>query len=137
MSWLAPSGAVGWRGNHHRPGRASTRLPEVRGEPSWRHIVAEASDTLDPDAVHDRESFLAFVAALAADRRGSVAAEEVEPGSPYSPAAGGWENVTIEDFLEAALAWAESTGMGESQGLQAVPTWRGFAAFLYCGKIYE
>jgi hypothetical protein len=26
MSWLAPSGAIGWRGNRHRPGRAGTRL---------------------------------------------------------------------------------------------------------------
>ncbi len=97
----------------------------------------EASDTLDPDAVHDRESFLAFVGALAADRRASAAAERVAPSKPYSPAAGGWENVTIEGFLEAALAWAESTGRGESQGLPAAPTWRGFATFLYCGKIYE
>ncbi len=97
----------------------------------------EAPDPLDPDAVRDRESFFAFVAALAADRRASAAADRIVPGSPYGPAAGGWENVTIEDFLEAALSWAESTGMGESQGLPTAPTWRGFAAFLYCGKIYE
>jgi hypothetical protein len=99
--------------------------------------VAEASFPLDPDAVHDRESFLAFVFALAEDRRASVAAENVAPSSPYGPEAGGWENVTIENFLEAALSWAESTGMGESQGLPAGPSWRGFASFLYCGKIYE
>jgi hypothetical protein len=87
--------------------------------------------------VHDRESFFAFVAALVKDRRASVAAERVAPSSPYGPDAGGWENVTIEDFLESALAWAESTGMEESQGLPAEPTWRAFATFLYCGKIYE
>ena len=46
----------------------------------------------------------------------------------------GWNNVTIEDFLEAALAWAQSTGMGASQG---EPSWQAFAAFLYCGKSYE
>ena len=97
----------------------------------------DGPDPLDPDAVHDRESFLAFVSALAADRRASVAAEKASPSSPYGPAAGGWENVTIERFLEAALSWAERTGMGESQGLTAGPTWRGFADFLYCGKIYE
>jgi hypothetical protein len=28
MSWLAPSGAIGWRGNRHRPGRAGIRLPK-------------------------------------------------------------------------------------------------------------
>lgn len=97
----------------------------------------QAPDPLDPDAVHDRGSFLAFVAALAADRRASATVGRITPGSPYGLAAGGWENVTIEDFLEAALAWAESTGMGESQGLPATPSWRGFAAFLHCGKIYE
>ena len=95
------------------------------------------SDPLDPTVVHDRESFLTFVAALAADRRAAVAAERHEPSSAYGSGTDGWENVTIEDFLEAALAWASSTRMGESQGLPAGPTWRGFAVFLTCGKIYE
>jgi hypothetical protein len=96
--------------------------------------MIEASDPLDPDAVHDRASFLAFVAALAADRRASAAAEQGTQSSPYGTDAGGWNNVTIEDFLEAALAWAQSTGMGASQG---EPSWQAFAAFLYCGKSYE
>jgi tRNA(Ile)-lysidine synthase len=118
------------------------RDPSPEGSPeSTRHpqrrTVDEAPDALDPDAVHDRESFLAFVAALAADRRAAAAAENLAPSGPYGPDAGGWENVSIEDFLEAALAWAESTGMGTSQGLPAAPTWRGLAAFLYCGKVYE
>jgi hypothetical protein len=106
-------------------------------QPCGRRSVSEEPDVLDPDAVHDRESFLAFVAALAADRRASGAAERGSPSGPHGPEAGGWENVTIESFLEAALSWAEATGMGESQGLPVAPTWRGFAAFLYCGKIYE
>jgi hypothetical protein len=99
--------------------------------------VEEASDPLDPDAVHDRESFLAFVAALAADRRAAVAAERGAPSSPYGPDAGGWENVTSKSFLEAALDWAMSTEMGESQGLPPGPSWKGFAMFLYSAKIYE
>ena len=99
--------------------------------------MAKADDSLDPDAVHDRDSFLAFVAALVKDREASVAAERVAPSSPYGPDAGGWENVTIESFLFAALRWAESTGMGVSQGLPAGPSWQGFAAFLICGKCYE
>jgi hypothetical protein len=41
------------------------------------------------------------------------------------------------DFLEAASAWAEATKMGETLGLPADPTWKNFAVFLYCGKIYE
>lgn len=99
--------------------------------------MAEAIDPLDPHAVHDRDSFLAFVLALAADRRASVAAERASPSSPYGPDAGGWENVSIERFLEAAVAWAEDTGMGVSQGLPPEPSWRAFAVFLNCGKGYE
>lgn len=97
--------------------------------------AAPPYDGLDPDAVHDRESFLAFVAALAADRRAAVAAEKESPSSPYGPDAGGWENLTIEDFLEAAIAWAESGG--RPWPFPAEPSWRAFATFLYCGKIYE
>jgi hypothetical protein len=97
----------------------------------------DVRDPLDPDTVHDRESFFAFVRALAADRRASVAAERQAPSSPYGPQAGGWENATIESFLEAALSWGEDTDMGVSQGLPAEPSWQAFAAFLYCGKIYE
>jgi hypothetical protein len=93
--------------------------------------VNDVPDPLDPDAVHDRESFLTFVAALEADRRAAVAAEKQNPSSAYGPDAGGWQHVTIEDFLEAARAWAEDAG------LPAEPSWQTFAAFLYCGKIYE
>lgn len=95
------------------------------------------ADLPDPSSVDDHRSFLAFARALAEDRRASVAAEVASPGSRFDPDAGGWENLTIEDFLEAAVAWAEATGMGESQGLPAGPSWAVFAAFLYCGKIYE
>jgi hypothetical protein len=90
------------------------------------------SDPLDPEAVTDRDSFLAFVSALAKDRRKSVAAERVAPSSPYSPDDGGWENVTIESFLEAAEAWGRT-----AVGLPAEPSWQAFATFLYLGKIYE
>jgi hypothetical protein len=94
-------------------------------------LMAE-SDPLDPRAVTDRDSFLAFVRALVVDRRRSVAAERISPSSPYGPDAGGWENVTVESFLEAALAWAEDSGR-----LPAEPSWQAFATFLYLGKIYE
>ena len=100
-----------------------------------------ATDPLDPDAVHDRESFFAFVRALVADREAALDAEKQNPAGPRVLGVvrdgGGWQNVTIESYLEAALAWAESTGMGESQGLPAGPSWRAFAAFLMCGKVYD
>ena len=50
----------------------------------------------------------------------------------------GWQNLTIEDFLEAALAWAEASNFGRSQGVDdSANPWRRLAIFLYCGKIYE
>jgi hypothetical protein len=93
----------------------------------------EVPDPLDPDGVHDRESFLAFVAALTADREASVAAEQLSPSSPYGPDAGGWENITIESFLFAALRWAEDSAHLDWFEL----SWRGFAWFLIAGKGYE
>ena len=88
------------------------------------------------DAVCDERSLLDFVRALIADREDEVAKEAVSPSSPYGPGANGWENTRIEDFLGAASSWAESTNFGQTQGLAGNP-WRQFAAFLYCGKIYE
>ncbi len=89
------------------------------------------------DLVKDEQSFLAFAEALAQDRAASVVAEQQQPSSPYGPDAGGWENSSIEHFLESAVAWARSTDFGKTQGLAANNPWRQFAEFLYCGKIYE
>ncbi len=88
------------------------------------------------DAVEDQRSFLEFVKALIADREDEVAKERLSPSSPYGAGANGWENGTIEAFLEAATAWAEDSNFGQNQGLSDNP-WRRFAVFLYCGKIYE
>jgi hypothetical protein len=73
-------------------------------------------------AVKDESTFLAFVQALAIDRR-----RDAER----------WENSSIEDFLESAYAWAEDSEFGSKQGLSAASPWRKFATFLYCGKIHE
>ena len=89
------------------------------------------------NCVTDRESFLAFVRALVADRESEVAKEPSHPSRPYSCGANGWENGTIEAYLDAALRWAEDTDIGQTQGLPSEPSWKAFATFLYCGKIYE
>jgi hypothetical protein len=89
------------------------------------------------EQVTDRDSFFAFVKALIEDRKDEIAKEKITPSNPYGPGANGWENGTIEDFLEAALAWAKATKMGQSQELSGEPSWKAFAVFLYCGKIYE
>jgi len=87
--------------------------------------------------VNSERSLLDFIAALIKDRCEAIAAEERNPSSPYGPDAGGWENTSIERFLEAAAAWAESTNFGLTKGLHADNPWRRFANFLACGKDYE
>lgn len=89
------------------------------------------------EKVKDRDSFFKFVEALIKDREAAKNQEREKPSNPYGPDAGGWENVEIETYLEAALAWAETTRMGASQGLPEAPTWMSLATFLYMGKIYE
>ena len=74
------------------------------------------------DSVSDAATFLTFARLLAQDRVG---------------AAKGWESETIEEFLESAIAWAEATDVGLTQGLASENPWKRFAVFLYCGKIYE
>jgi len=89
------------------------------------------------EAVNDSRSFLNFVRELIADREDEVRKEREHPSSPYGPGANGWENGTIEAFLESAAAWAEDTDFGQSRGLSADNPWLQFATLLYLGKIYE
>lgn len=85
------------------------------------------------EAVVDESTFLAFVEALADDRR--VAARIV--GDAIEGVQNGWENDSIQDFLEAGCAWAQDSAFGTKQGLASASPWKKFAVFLYCGKIYE
>lgn len=88
--------------------------------------------------VHSRETFLTFVHALAADKRDESNKEREHPSNPWGPGANGWEHDSIESYLEAALAWGESTSAEtHTRSLPEEPSWKAFAEFLYCGKIYE
>ena len=71
------------------------------------------------------------------DRIAAVSAESEMSSSPYGPNAGGWESTSIESFLESAIAWAEASEFGAKQPAPPRNSWQKFAAFLYCGKIYE
>lgn len=95
----------------------------------------ELSELLDK--VNDAPSFLAFARALSEDRLASIKEESIRPSSPYGPEALGWENITIEAFLNCAISWAEASNFGLSQGISPDNHWKQFAVFLYCGKIYE
>ena len=87
--------------------------------------------------VVDRESFLAFVRALIADRRHDVRQRTERPIDAAGPGPNGWENDTIEDYLESAVACAEDSAGKPVHGPPQSPSWREFAEFLYGGKIYE
>jgi hypothetical protein len=87
---------------------------------------------LDPKLVCDEVTFLAFVQALAQDCRLASEVDEGEHGAPR-----GWQNESIDSFLDAAVAWAHDSNFGRRQGLPEDSPWRRFAVFLYCGKIYE
>lgn len=88
------------------------------------------------ERVRDRQTFLDFVQALIDDRTEEVEKERARPSSPYGPGANGWQNGTIEGFLDAALRCAEDSLDGPEE-LPRKPTWRAFAEFLYGGKVYE
>ena len=89
------------------------------------------------DAVCDEETFLAFVAALAADREDEVAKEKARSSSLYGPGANGWENGTIEAFLDAAGAWATASKNGLEGYTKPDNPWKRCADILYAGKCYE
>ena len=83
--------------------------------------------------VIDESTFLEFVSALANERR----AAEAGIIDDFGRSRNGWENHSIEEFLDAGVAWADASNFGAKQGLANAPPWKIFATFLYCGKIYE
>jgi len=89
------------------------------------------------EKVTDRESFLAFARALELDCRDEVAKEKESPSSPYGRGANGWENGSIENYLEAATRWSEDWIRKDDNVFPREPSWRTFAEFLHAGKFYE
>jgi len=88
-------------------------------------------------AVSDEESFLGFIEALRDDRSEEAAIEATHPSNPYGPGALGWENGSIEAFLDAASAWGRATA--HATDTYAVPEnpWRRAAQIICAGKFYE
>lgn len=84
--------------------------------------------------VHDRDSFIAFVEALAAEREEAEVIERENPNTYIVDGANHWKNARIGDFLYAALDYFEDKPLGRPE---KEPSWKLFAEFLYCGKIIE
>ncbi len=90
------------------------------------------------EAVFDKRSFIDFVIALKEDREEELKSEKRKPSSPYGPGAHGWENVSIEGFLDAMAEWTDATNAMTNQPMVPDdPTWRSFATILLAGKLYE
>jgi hypothetical protein len=87
-------------------------------------------------AVHDEDSFAEFVDALANDRADEVRKEKEKPSSPYGAGANGWENGTIETFLESAARWSEDWKKSP-QYIAPTNPWKRCAEILMAGKFYE
>jgi len=87
------------------------------------------------ERVIDRKSFLDFVKALIRDREDEIEKEKESPSNPYGLGANGWENGTIEAYLESSVAWTEDSIGGEHELPEA--SWKSLARFLYAGKYYE
>jgi hypothetical protein len=87
--------------------------------------------------VRDEATFLGFLAALAADRFDEVKKEKRKPSPPYCPGANGWENGTIENFLEAAVRWADDWKRSSGRYTKPRNAWKRCAEIIYMGKHYE
>ncbi len=89
------------------------------------------------ESVHDEETFLQFLLALRDDREASIAQEKLAPSSPYGPDVLGWENTTIERFLDTGVRWARDSVNGNPFYIQPGTPWRRCADILYAAKGYE
>ena len=84
--------------------------------------------------VQDRESFITFVEALAAERDDAQIIERENPQRYMLDGAHDWKNADIASFLYAALDYFEDKPFHKPE---REPSWKMFAEFLYFGKIIE
>ncbi len=87
------------------------------------------------EGVNDEKSFILFSKTLLSERLEDIVLEKENPSNPYSSSHLGWQNTTIENFLESSIAWAEDSSFGKIHGNDNL--WNKLAQFLLAGKIYE
>ena len=90
--------------------------------------------------VQDLQSFIRFIDGLRRDAEDADRKEALKPAGPYS-GWNGWENGSIANFLEAAVAWAttwtDDSRVGDPARLAADNPWKAAARIIYAGKYYE
>ncbi len=84
--------------------------------------------------VVDRDSFIAFVNALAAEREEAERMERDEPVRYQLGGAHNWQNGTISSFLYSGLVYFIPTPLRKPED---APSWKMMADLLYYGKVYE
>ena len=87
-----------------------------------------------PYKVEDRDTFIAFVEALAAEREDAEKIERRNPETYIVDGAHDWKNADIASFLYASLDYFEDKPFHKPE---RDPGWKMFAEFLYFGKIIE
>ena len=87
--------------------------------------------------VDDEQSFIGFIETLGMDFAEERLLEETSPSSPYGPGALGWENGSIDTFLDAAAAWATASSRSSPASASSSNVWQRCAAILLAGKFYE
>lgn len=86
------------------------------------------------EAVHDRDSFIAFVEALAKEREDGHKLEQTGAEQYKWIGAYEWQNVEIHSFLNGCLDYFENKPFHKPE---SEPSWKMFADFLWFGKIIE
>jgi hypothetical protein len=89
------------------------------------------------EVVADERAFIRLLQMMALDRQDEQQKELARPSPPYSAGANGWENCSVEAFLEAAAAWAEATSRTTNVGAEASDAWRRAAMIVVAGAFYE
>lgn len=84
--------------------------------------------------VNDRDSLIAFVRALAAERTEAERIEREHPKSYIVDGALDWKNADIASFLYSCLDYFSEKPFHKPE---LAPSWQMFADFLYHGKIIE
>ena len=87
--------------------------------------------------VRDEASFIRFIKALGADFANERLVENLSPSSPYAPGASGWEHGSVDAFLDAAAAWADSRARPVLNDGPVSNVWQRCAAILLAGKFFE